>query len=113
MQDYAWFSRTLIEKLANLRRPPGADGASTELRQLAERDILGLVCHGGSPTKKSPCSSGSRLARNHVATIYRKIDAHRRSAAIVWARKQAGANVAAVVMHLHLSAGTKTDHLPL
>jgi hypothetical protein len=26
--------------------------------------------------------------RNHVATIYRKIDVHRRVAAIVWARER-------------------------
>jgi DNA-binding CsgD family transcriptional regulator len=84
-----------------------------ELRQLAERHILRLVCQGGSPTRKSSCSLGSRSARNHVATIYRKIDAHRRGAAIDWARKQVGANAPAGVMHLYLSAGTKTDHLPL
>jgi PAS domain S-box-containing protein len=91
MQDASWFSRTLIEKLANIRQPRGSDRVKAELSQLTarERDILGLICRGLAD-KEIARQLGLSLstARNHVAAIYRKIDVHRRSAAIVWARER-------------------------
>ena len=91
MQDTSWFSRTLIEKLANIRRPHGANRTAAELSHLTarERDILAVMCQGLAD-KEIARRLGISLntVRNHVATIYRKIDVHRRGAAIVWARER-------------------------
>lgn len=89
MQDTSWFSRTVIEKLALLRRPgPPADRAS-ELADLTrrERAVLGLMSDAlddraiAAELRLSP-----NTVRNHVGSIYRKLDVHSRGAAIVWAR---------------------------
>ncbi len=89
MQDTSWFSRTVIEKLASLREPRASNRAAAEVADLTrrEREILGLMCRGLSDGEIAAKIGLSRnTVRNHVATIYGKIDVHRRSAAIVWAR---------------------------
>jgi DNA-binding NarL/FixJ family response regulator len=91
MQDTSWFSRTLIEKLANLRQPHGSNKVAVELGQLTARelDILGLMCRGLADKEiATKLKVSHHTVRNHVATIYGKIDVHRRSAAIVWARER-------------------------
>jgi PAS domain S-box-containing protein len=90
MKDTTWFSQTVIEKLANLRQPGGAksrvDLAALTLR---EREVLELICGGASDAEIAETLGLSRnTVRNHVATLYGKIDVHRRSAAIVWARER-------------------------
>lgn len=89
MQDTSWFSRTVIEKLAQIRRPQGQAGSRSELADLTprEREVLGLICQGLDNDEIGGALQLSRnTVRNHIATIYSKIDVHRRSAAIVWAR---------------------------
>jgi DNA-binding NarL/FixJ family response regulator len=89
MQDASWFSRTVIEKLATVRRPRDAPHSNTELADLTprERDILGLMCQGLADQEIAGELEISRnTVRNFVALIYQKIGVHRRSAAIVWAR---------------------------
>ena len=89
MQDTSWFSRGIIEKLAQLRAPAPAARDVAELAQLTarEREVLGLLCQGHSDDEIARQLRLSRnTVRNHVATIYSKIGVHRRSAAIVWAR---------------------------
>jgi PAS domain S-box-containing protein len=91
MQDTSWFSRTLIEKLANIRRPHGANRTAAELSHLTvrERDILALICRGLADKEIARHLDISlNTVRNHVATIYRKVDVHRRTAVIVWARER-------------------------
>jgi PAS domain S-box-containing protein len=91
MQDTSWFSRTLIEKLANLRQPHGSNKAKAELSHLTarERDILGLMCRGLADKEIAERLKVSHhTVRNHIATIYGKIDVHRRSAAVIWARER-------------------------
>ena len=91
MQDASWFSRIVIEKLANLRRPHGSSKASQSLADLTprEREVLGLICQGMTDNQIAAELSVSRnTVRNHVATIYAKLDVHRRSSAIVWARER-------------------------
>lgn len=91
MQDTSWFSRTVIEKLAQIRQPGGAAKGQGELSDLStrEREVLGLMCQGLSDDDIAQNLHLSRnTIRNHVATIYSKIDVHRRSAAIVWARER-------------------------
>ncbi len=90
MQDASWFSRTVIEKLALARRSGSKDGQG-ELADLTprEREVLGLICEGLSDADIARTLRMSRhTVRNHVATIYSKIDVHRRSAAVVWARER-------------------------
>lgn len=91
MKDTTWFSQTVIEKLANLRTPQGAGRGGVELAELTlrEREVLELICEGLSDADISQRLGLSRnTVRNHVATLYGKIDVHRRSAAVVWARER-------------------------
>ena len=86
MQDTSWFSRTVIEKLAQIRAP-GAPQSQGELADLTrrEREILGLICDGHTDAEIAATLHLSRnTVRNHVAALYGKLDVHRRSAAIIW-----------------------------
>jgi PAS domain S-box-containing protein len=89
MQDASWFSGMVVEKLANLRQPHGSNKARLGLAGLSprEREVLGLICQGLTDNQIAEKMSVSRnTVRNHVTTIYGKLDVHRRSSAIVWAR---------------------------
>ncbi|KQP95360.1 helix-turn-helix transcriptional regulator [Methylobacterium sp. Leaf117] len=88
MADTSWFSRGLIEKLANLRQPGGdhQDAVSPNMT-VRERQILDLICQGLSDdviAKRLNLSKNT--VRNHSAALYRKLDVHKRSEAIVWGR---------------------------
>jgi PAS domain S-box-containing protein len=91
MQDTSWFSRTVIEKLANLRQATQAGTMVTGIGELSrrEREVLGLISSGMTDTQ-----IGARLSlalstvRNHIAALYSKIGVHSRSNAIVWARER-------------------------
>ena len=96
MADTTWFSRSVIEKLAALRAPPRVGGRLAELGELTprEREVLGLISHGLSDIDIAEKLRLTRsTVRNHVATLYSKIDVHSRSSAIVWARER-GINIA-------------------
>jgi DNA-binding CsgD family transcriptional regulator len=91
MQNTSWFSRTVIEKLAQIRQPHSTSRGKGELADLTprEREVLGLMCQGQSDAEIGATLHLSRhTVRNHVATLYNKIHVHRRSAAIVWARER-------------------------
>jgi PAS domain S-box-containing protein len=89
MKDTTWFSQTVIEKLANLKRPEGGGRMDLAALTLREREVLELICEGLSDADISTRLGLSRnTVRNHVATLYGKIDVHRRSAAVVWARER-------------------------
>nr|WP_210322916.1 helix-turn-helix transcriptional regulator [Methylobacterium bullatum] len=88
MADTSWFSRGLIEKLANLRRPASEheDGIVPNLT-VRERQILDLVCRGlGDDAIARRLNLSRNTVRNHSASLYRKLDVHKRSEAIVWGR---------------------------
>jgi len=89
MQDTTWFSRSVIEKLAQLRLPRRqAEGHLADLTR-RERDVLSLMCEGLDDADIGRSLKLSRhTVRNHVASIYSKIGVHRRSAAVVWARER-------------------------
>jgi PAS domain S-box-containing protein len=90
MKDTSWFSHTVMEKLAQLRRPDGS-GAKAELTALTprEKDVLGLICKGLSDAEIAATLKLSRnTVRNHVATLYGKIGVNRRGAAVVWGRER-------------------------
>ncbi|MGU3538447.1 helix-turn-helix transcriptional regulator [Methylobacterium sp. A54F] len=89
MADTSWFSRGLIEKLANLRRPgrDGPDGSVPDLT-VRERQILNLICSGLDDDAIARKLGLSRnTVRNHGAALYRKLGLHKRTEVILWGRQ--------------------------
>jgi DNA-binding NarL/FixJ family response regulator len=91
MHDTTWFSRTVIDKLVQLKNP----NASTEdIKPLAgltkrEQEIVGLISQGKTNAEISKMLLLSlSTIRNHVGTIYGKLGVHSRSGAVVWARER-------------------------
>lgn len=90
MRDTNWFSRTIVEKLANLRSPSNASRV-TEVATLTgrERETLSLMCEGLDDQAIATAMGVSRnTVRNNVARIYGKLGVNRRGAAIIWARER-------------------------
>ena len=90
MKDTNWFSRTVVEKLANLRAPHGA-ARPVETSELTrrEKEVLSLLCEGGDDAAIAKEMGVSRnTLRNHVARVYAKIGVNRRAQAILWARER-------------------------
>lgn len=91
MQDTSWFSRTIIEKIATLRNTHGTNLPPPQVADLSarEHEILALICEGLADKQ---IASRLRIAlntvRKHVAALYKKIDVHRRSEAIIWGRER-------------------------
>jgi PAS domain S-box-containing protein len=91
MHDTSWFSRTIIEKLADLRHPHGGMNKVSGLSDLTgrEREVLGLVSLGLSDVDIMEKLNLSRsTVRNNITAIFGKIGVHSRSSAIVWARER-------------------------
>lgn len=91
MKDASWFSRALVEKLANLRVPPSSAEHVKEVADLTprEKQVLGYICQGADDAMIGDTLGMSRnTVRNHVARIYGKIGVNKRGAAIVWARER-------------------------
>ncbi|MCJ2089931.1 LuxR C-terminal-related transcriptional regulator [Methylobacterium sp. E-005] len=89
MADTSWFSRGLIDKLANLRRPgrEGGDGSAPNLT-VRERQILNLICSGlGDDAIADKLALSRNTVRNHGAALYRKLGIHKWSEAIIWGRE--------------------------
>ncbi|MCY1456090.1 Transcriptional regulatory protein DesR [compost metagenome] len=54
-----------------------------------ERDVLELICEGLADKEiAARLKLAPNTVRNHVATVYSKLDVHSRSEAIVWARER-------------------------
>ena len=91
MQDTSWLGQKIVEKLANLNRAKGGTGKPPELASLSERarEVLGLVAQG-MPDEQIAARLGisRNTLRNHIAAIYAKLDVHKRSAVVVWARER-------------------------
>lgn len=92
MQDASWFTRTLIEKLANVKKikTPQLPGSSLIDLTAREKDVLGLICEGLADKEiAARLKLAPNTVRNHVATMYSKLGLHSRTEAIVWARERA------------------------
>lgn len=90
MKDTNWFSRTVVEKLANLRAPH-QHNAPVEVSELTrrEKEVLSLLCEGGEDAAIAKEMGVSRnTLRNHIARVYGKIGVNRRAAAVLWARER-------------------------
>lgn len=99
MADTSWFSRTVVEKLANLRQTSRRPGPGIGLGDLTdrERQILGLISEGCDNVAMSDrLGLSTNTVRNHVASLFRKIGVNRRAAAVVWARERGVTGEAAV-----------------
>jgi DNA-binding NarL/FixJ family response regulator len=91
MKDASWLSQSILDKLANLRRPKVA-APSVELSP-REREILDLISDDHDDTAIAERLGLSRnTVRNHVARIYSKIGTNRRSGAVVWGRERGMGN---------------------
>jgi PAS domain S-box-containing protein len=91
MKDASWFSRTLIEKLANVKKVSSPTLPRVSFTDLTarERDVLGLICEGLADKEIAVrLKLATNTVRNHVSTVYSKLDVHSRSEAIVWARER-------------------------
>jgi PAS domain S-box-containing protein len=87
MKDASWLSRSILDKLATLRRPgPAAPAVDLSPR---EREVLGLICDDLDDGEIAGRLHLSRnTVRNHVASIYAKLGVNRRSGAVVWGRER-------------------------
>lgn len=91
MQDTSWFSRSIIEKLANLKHPRQSDTRPAALSELTprEQEVLGLMCQGSSDAEIMKGLGLTRnTVRNHIARIYGKTGVHSRAGAVIWARER-------------------------
>ena len=91
MKDTNWFSRSIMDKLANLRAPQNPH-SSADLDDLTrrEREVLALICRGlDDKLIARELTVSTNTVRNHVARIYGKIGVNRRNAAVAWARERA------------------------
>jgi PAS domain S-box-containing protein len=87
MKDASWFSRSVMDKLANLR----GGGASPVAAELSgrEREVLELLCEGMDDRAIAQrLGLSGNTVRNHVSRLYAKIGVNRRSAAVIWARER-------------------------
>src|SRR3546814_12389805 len=85
MKDTNWFSRTVVEKLANMRAPH-AHAAPVEVSELTrrEKEVLSLLCEGGDDAAIAKGMGVSRnTLRNPITRVYQKLGVNRRPAAIL------------------------------
>ncbi len=91
MKDTSWLSRSILDKLATVRRGT-APAPGVELSK-RERQILDLICDDLDDAAIADALTISRnTVRNHVASIYAKIGVNRRSGAVVWGRERGMGN---------------------
>lgn len=92
MRDASWFSQTLLDKLASVRRGTGLGAEPTGgIAQLTsrERQVLELLAEGlADKGIAAALALSPNTVRNHVAALYSKIGVHSRGEAIIWARER-------------------------
>jgi PAS domain S-box-containing protein len=91
MSDTAWFSRSLLEKLAHVRarNQPGSAAHGAEVAQLTprERQVLERLADGWDNAQIArDLGLAEQTVRNYVTNIYEKLGVHSRAEAVVWAR---------------------------
>jgi PAS domain S-box-containing protein len=87
MKDANWLSQSIVNKLANMRHPR-SHAPSVDL-SVREREVLTLMCDDLDDAQIAGRLGLSRnTVRNHVARIYTKVGANRRSGAVIWGRER-------------------------
>jgi PAS domain S-box-containing protein len=88
MSDTAWFSRQVMEKLAQLRSG-SVSLSGTEVLTPREQQVLGRIAKGLSNGAISQdLGLAPQTVRNYVASIYQKLGVRSRAEAVVWARER-------------------------
>lgn len=88
MSDAEWFSRSVVQRLAEMRHGEPVGDADDDLTP-REREVLEYVAAGLSDEEVAArLGISQRTARNHLTNAYAKIGAHNRAEAIVWARER-------------------------
>ena len=88
MTDTAWFSRSVMEKLAQLR------AGNTDMAEVAEltpreREVLERIATGASNDDIGAALGIARqTVRNYISVVYDKIGVRSRAEAVVWARER-------------------------
>jgi PAS domain S-box-containing protein len=90
MKDASWFSRTVMDKLAELRDPRGVeDRRPRNPLSAREGEVLGCIGEGlDDKAIAERLGLSPNTVRNHVTRLYAKIGVNRRSAAVIWARER-------------------------
>ena len=88
MSDTSWFSRTVVERLAQLRSEPVDQTGLGELTA-RERQVLTYVARGANNEAiGAALGLATQTVRNYLSSIYEKLGLHTRAEVVVWARER-------------------------
>lgn len=88
MQDATWFSRQVVERLAQLRT---GEVDATGVAELTprERQVLERLARGmNNRAIAAELGLAEQTVRNYIAQVYEKAGVHSRAEAVVWARER-------------------------
>ena len=91
MQDTAWFSRSVVEKLAQVRAKKLGGDQKAEVAELSKREkqVLERIAMGQDDDHiAAELNLAKQTIRNYITNIYEKLGVHSRSEAVVWARER-------------------------
>ena len=89
MSDTAWFSRSFVEKLAQVRTGGANAEHQAEIKDLTprEREVLERVAGGYDNGQiAAALHLSENTVRNYLANVFTKLNVHTRAEAVVWAR---------------------------
>ncbi len=88
MSDTTWFSRSVVEKLAQLRSGT-VDQTGVDELTARERQVLSYIARGSNnETISSELGLATQTVRNYISSIYEKLGLHTRAEVVVWARER-------------------------
>lgn len=88
MQDASWFSRSVVERLAEIRAGAVDTTRVAELTR-RERQVLERVARGRSNAEiATELGIAAQTVRNYITSVYEKINVRSRVEAVVWARER-------------------------
>ena len=88
MSDTSWFSRKILEQLANLKSGSADTVASVELSR-REQQVLERLAKGlSNDAIAADLDLATQTVRNYISAIYDKLGVHSRAEAVIWARER-------------------------
>ena len=88
MQDASWFSRSVVERLAEIRSGSVDHTRVGELTR-RERQVLEQLARGRSNAEiAQELGIATQTVRNYITSVYEKIGVRSRVEAVVWARER-------------------------
>ena len=91
MSDTDWFSRSFVEKLAQVRSKGENPEHQAEVKDLTprEKEVLERVAQGYDNRQiAAELNLAKNTVRNYLANVFEKLNLHTRAEAVVWARKR-------------------------